>query len=705
MKPKPLFVSLALLALATAAMPVHSQERAQALDAEPKLDKPVTVRWSKTSLYDALTELSKATGVTLAPERSRVDEPIMASASQLPARELLKQIAELNHYSWIRNGGTKDRPSFLLVQTKRGQEEELRELLEGRLELIEALKQELARYRSYTRMAPDDLKKVLDRADSQFGAMMMSAMAGGGGAGANMNQGQAMRSFQDSMSVRTASSPLGGALLELIDGLSIQQWNYLIEAEEPVVFSTSPKSGELRMPDFIAQKMKSSKPQMPFPKSLFASFGPQASEGINKAEQMMQEKWSQATGMEVSISVTLGFTGAPIGMLRATPNPQGVEGELGPLFSLSGLNLMAAPKLFTEPEEDPMVREKRLNADPVLGKKATLKLPELPKAPSPVGGAIAFVNQSGHPLSVVWPAVEEAYGVRLLGDAYSRQSIGRYREAGKEPEALWKVLDRLAAEGKRWVLDGQVIRFRSKTWASDRRSEIPLRLMARWQEMHKRQGSFSLENLAEMATSLRDEQTETLMYAAMELEAKNPLDYMAVGANREILRFYGKLLPQQRKALLAGQPLPVRALFPYQRVMLVGLNRGQNKSPMAFAFGSKRSRTPDELMVAQVTMVKNDLGGGPNTSVQPSPTGGVRVQVNVKVPQEAAPPSPTPAPARPMPSAANSPRPQGAAAPAGGTGVSAPGMGQIAGFYTFQVQFPNGQKDEYRLILNSTPGG
>src|SRR5206468_3607384 len=64
--------------------------------------------------------------------------------------------------------------------------------------------------------------------------------------------------------------------------------------------------------------------------------------------------------------------------LRAAPEPVGAQ-AIGPLFALSGLMVTGAPRLAEEPAEDPAEREKRLTADPLLGKKAALKLPPPPK--------------------------------------------------------------------------------------------------------------------------------------------------------------------------------------------------------------------------------------------------------------------------------------------------------------------------------------
>lgn len=197
-------------------------------------------------------------------------------------------------------------------------------------------------------------------------------------------------------------------------------------------------------------------------------------------------------------------------------------------------------------------------------------------------------------------------GVRLLGDAYNRQAASRYVSPGAGPVALFKVLDKIATAAREWTFDGEMVRFRSKSWANDRRAEIPARYMRRWLAERDKRGGFTLDMVAEMVTLLRDEQVESLMFSAMEEEQSVPTEMVTVSSSRNVLRLWGKLLPSQRSALLAGRQLLVGELFPFQRAMVAGLNRGQNNSQFALAFGAKPMRTPRQLATAVLRVQHSD---------------------------------------------------------------------------------------------------
>jgi hypothetical protein len=179
--------------------------------------------------------------------------------------------------------------------------------------------------------------------------------------------------------------------------------------------------------------------------------------------------------------------------------------------------------------------------------------------------------------------------------------------------------------------------------------------MSRWLAARTRKGGFALEDLAEIAAVLRDEQVESLMYSALEAGTRELGDFIMVTGNRDVLRLYGKLLPAQRQRLLAGEAIPAGALFPYQQALLVRLNGGQKGSMLAMAFGAKPQRTLEQLAQSALTM----------EVVQPPPPA---------APGNGAPPP---------------------AAPAAFGMMGGPGP-----VYTIRVSFPNGQRDEYRIPLS-----
>ncbi|HTE17037.1 MAG TPA: hypothetical protein VK689_01505, partial [Armatimonadota bacterium] len=623
-------------------LPASAQTQKSPFEGDARLDKPVTVRWKKTTLYEALQEVSRATGVRLNPDRALVDEPLMASATRLPARALLEQIGRLLHFTWVRTGGKPEAPVYLLFQDRVARQEEEDAINGAQRAVLQALEAELERYRRIGRLSPEQLDRELEKANAEAEATLAGGLASAGSSPA------AARKLQDAMAVNAVATPTGRAMLEVVDGLTQVQWGQLMR-EQPVTFSTQPTAGEQRLPGSIEERLRGASPGFPFPKSLFKTFGAEVEQALGKAEQGMKEQWGRANGYRVTVQLSLAMGAQPIGMLRVSPEPLGTEG-MAALFAASGLNLVGAPTFFAPPSEDPAEREKRLAADPVLGKKAVLKLPPL----QPQTGILAVLG-SAHRVAEILPEVEAAFGVQLAGDAYNRVAMAVLAPMGDAEVPLYKVLDGLAGVTRTWERDGEVIRFRSRTWAHDRRSEIPARYMTRWLTARTRKGGFALEDLAEIAAMLRDEQVESLMYSALEAGTRELGDFIMVTGNRDVLRLYGKLLPAQRRRLLAGDAIPAGALFPYQQALLVRLNGGQKGSMLAMAFGAKPQRTLEQLAQSALTM----------EVVQPAPPA---------APGDAAPP-----PAAP-----------------GAFGM----MGGPGPVYTIRVSFPNGQKDEYRIPLS-----
>lgn len=581
---------LLLLPILFLAHPASAQTTPRSpFEGDVRLDKRVTVRWKKATLADALKELSRTTGVTLTPDRALVDEPVMASSTDLPARELLEQTAKLFHFTWVRSGGKQGAPSYLLFQDRVARLEEEDAINGAERAVLQALEQQIDKLRKISRMPPGELQREQDRANRELETVFAGGLGNIGGDPATVNK------LQDNMTVFAAGSPVGRVMLNVLDGLTPSQWQQL-KSEQPLVMSSRPGEGETQLPGGVQDGLRGAAPGLPFPKSLFRSFGPQVESGIAEVEKQMQEPWSKAEGFKVTVRLSLNTGGQPVGTLTVAPEPLGAANALGALFGATGLNITAAPAMLAPPDEDPVERAKRLEADPVLGKKAELKLPAIEPRPGLLG---MFGN--AHRVAEILPKVEATYGVRIAGDAYNRLAMSTI-PAPKGEQPLYKVLDDMAGATRRWVRDGDLIRFRSRTWAHDRRAEIPTRYMRRWLAVRERQGGFTLDDVAEIASLLRDEQIDSLLFSALECEAGDITDFVLVAGNRDPLRLYGKLIPAQRKHLVAGGTIPTRALYPYQQAVLLSFGRTKGQSMFAAAFGAKSPRTPATLSTGVLSL-------------------------------------------------------------------------------------------------------
>ncbi len=642
-------LALAVAALLAAAEPSVAQkaQKASAFAGDSRLNRAVTMRWKKATLLQALADVTTATGVRLTPERAIVDEPVMVAATGMPAGQLLQHMSELLDYTWVRNGGTADSPNYLLYQSRTQKETEQAMIDQGKREVLAALNKELEKYRAALRLTPDQLAQRVDAADAKFGELMTSGFK-------DANSPKGMSSAMDSFALRSIVSPTGRVMVELLDRLSPAQWSALSN-EESVVFSPQPSTGEAAFPTGMYDRLKNATPELPIPRSIFKSLGPQAEQGIAQAETMMRERWSQAGALKVTLTLSLSLASSPTGLLRVVPTAvtAGMEGDdpTNSLMSISGLTIIGVPASLTEEAEDEEARERRLAADPLLGRKAKLVLPK----PKPIPGVAISISPFGTGNSIrsadLIQAIETAFGVRVISDAYNKMAL-LSTTVGEGEIPLYKALDALGKGNRTWDVHEGAIRVRSKTWAHDRRAEIPLRWLQRWKARSTAQGGFVLDDLAEMAATLRDDQVDNLMLAGIEVEMTNFADLMGVSGNAGVLRLYGRLLPQQRRALLAGQSIAVRQLFPYQQALLLAMQKGQNRSFMSFATAPKPSRSPAQLASSVLTIERNPP----------------LVQVN-----------------------RNGARGQALRDPAVGSAI-----------YTFRLEFPDGQRDQYSVSVNLT---
>jgi hypothetical protein len=326
----------------------------------------------------------------------------------------------------------------------------------------------------------------------------------------------------------------------------------------------------------------------------------------------------------------------------------GTNESIAPIFAAAGLNLIGSPTLNEEMKEDPAEREKRLAADPILGKKAKLKLPPLKQ--NMEGGVMALLGQSYRTADLLEP-VETAFGVHQVADAYNQKALAMVPPPGEAEIPLYKILDQMAGTSRDWELDGTVVRLKSKTWAFDRRSEIPARHMRRWLDARAQKGAFNLDDLAEIAATLRDEQVENLMYSAMEAGARDFTDFVMITANRDALRFWASLLPLQRKNLAGGRTLPAGSLYPRQQAALAQATRPKGGGMFAAFMGPRGKRSPELLARSVVSLEIPSLEQPPGEQPQP----GANPRLRIGVP---------------------------------------------AALYLLRIAYPDGQKDEFRIPVS-----
>src|SRR5207244_4206733 len=76
---------------------------ANPLDGVKELGKPVSYTETKIPLGELVAKVGADTGVALTASAEVADEPVAVVVKELPARELLEQVADLLDYRWSRH--------------------------------------------------------------------------------------------------------------------------------------------------------------------------------------------------------------------------------------------------------------------------------------------------------------------------------------------------------------------------------------------------------------------------------------------------------------------------------------------------------------------------------------------------------------------------------------------------------------------------
>jgi hypothetical protein len=250
--------------------------------------------------------------------------------------------------------------------------------------------------------------------------------------------------------------------------------------------------------------------------------------------------------------------------------PLGPEGNR----TWSGLvGWSAEAPLPQPPPMDEAERHATERDDPVLQRIVALTL-RRPPAPGsertrPEESASSAWPAGWATLGEVAEALHQATGLEVVADSFTRARLDPRRLADRRP--VVEILDRLAEElAYSWRRDGSVLCLRSRRWYRDRTEEVPERLLRPWRQRVGRAGAATLDDLAALASSLTDAQIRGLHQYWGWYFAQPPIpppgaDAGGFYAACPHLRFWSSLSLLQRRAALAGAPLPVARMSLGQR--------------------------------------------------------------------------------------------------------------------------------------------
>jgi hypothetical protein len=600
------------------------------------LDKPVTLTETKIPLGELVQKLAAETGALLVATRDVADEPVSVVVKDLPARELLEQLADLLEYTWSKRGKAgEERYEIWQDLAAKNREAALRDA--RMLQAEQRLREEVRRYVEIARLpegqfrAMQDEEKAMQR---QFEGMTPAQQL------AFLFSGEGTTLFQKAQRLQTSrrlASPIARTLARLLGGLSPAHWAELRAGRE-LDFSTSPDESQARLPEDAVRSFRSS--PLTVPEYVPPEISPDELAQIRQQNEEQRDRWKNAAGYRVSIrqgrdalntegSLSLHVQVRPTRTTDAAQFDHFGVGDTGLHFSSSdgseAIEPMIAefsPERRAEKESDPLLREKK----------------SLPAPPARQAEPRDFEATRRRQVREFLLALTRAYEVQIIGDSYgssmplSSMNPELY-QAG--PLALWQYLDMACGPTHRWDHQGRVIRVRSRKWFMDRFKEIPERLLRRWKDQLTRQGAFTRDTWAEIA-SLRDAQLRDL--PTQLYSAGLPHELHQAYSQRHMLRLAVTLTAAQQQALRQGQRLPLAAMTPRQREFFMAALREQHSASLA-------ALDPEELAAAGLTLRQR-----PVVRVREQHGGSVHFR-------EESPPPPDTAP-EPPPAAAGSPAPR-----------------------------------------------
>jgi hypothetical protein len=566
-----------------------SPTRRSALADVPELDKPVTYAEEKIALSDLVRKVAADTGVTLTAHQDVADEPVAVYVKEIPARELLEQIADLWDYRWSRRSGVQasGRPDLQATNDPRPvserlnartperrnavfeiwqdlaskqREEALRQGILG--DAVKRIRAELARYVEIAGLPEEQVRALVAAAEEREKARRFAPYQQG-----YMTkppaESEAEAARQRDLAARRLQSPITRVLARLLGRLTPEQWNQ-VSSGGSLVFSSTPLFDEESLPAEMERAFRAARPTLlrpPSPDPDAPTLDPEAVELLRQQERITQERWTAATGFRVPIRLQVGsgIGGAVTLSASVLPLRSGAAGSAGMFFSNeTDLTLVALPRLRWDVTADDLEKERaRAESDPVLGRREVFRPEAKPRR--------AAYGATGTPrwrLFDLMPELARVYGVQFLADAYSANAFQLADQSFNPGSATLNA--QLTRYGGGRVIDrsGTLVRLRSRTWFLDRRQESPLRLVRHWQAICRERGALPIEEYLTMAATLTETQVKALPQLLGETDL--PRDLLQVPPARHVLRLLAVLTPAQQRILWQGTALPVARMTPAQ---------------------------------------------------------------------------------------------------------------------------------------------
>jgi hypothetical protein len=500
---------------------------AEAKVVDARLFRKITLRLKGSSLDEFCEAFEKETGVRVRPSRGVEDEKVTVFVKALPSRDVMRGVARLFGYYWVRSG-SEGAYRYELRQDLKSQlaEEELRNR-----DLDAALLSVDTEMQGYTRDLDLTLDQLQERARQAAGKereRLERLLSGGWG-------------------VAQVYRHLAPKELELLrDG-------------QLLTFSTGNRSAGRRLPDEWGPMLAGTSSTRELdPKSRqVVEVGELSDARIMVDLRLKRSELGQVT-LEGSASAFSPSTGLGGGTLRPV-----VVGKSPSVANPENEKANAA--LRSKP---PFTREVEIRPEPECAHlQRWYPFGTTFGSSTPNEGAMAA--PAPHVSSAeVWEAVHRQSGLPIIADSYTRQYDLSSMTVTRTTlfDALCRVGDRL---GVRWRQDGALILGRSTSYFWDKRKEVPNRLIRRWQASAAREGGLPLDDLLEMAAVSDDTLNATVTAGGMR-QCYGLEEWGVVGGGEErplrtFARFLGLLEELQLQRARSAPGLLLAELTPEQQ--------------------------------------------------------------------------------------------------------------------------------------------
>src|SRR5438309_645030 len=401
------------------------------LEGVKELEKPVTYAETKIPLGELVQKVAQDTGVDLTAAKDVADEPVAVVVKEMPARELLEQLADLLDYRWARHlpHPTPDTrhptPFFEIYQDLAGKQREAA-LRNARFEAIERrFQEEVRRCVDVAALPPAQIQAIVDAEEQR--SRELAKMTPEERGALLRSPGERERQARAAVA-RELSVPIPRALAQLLGRLSPQQWATL-HAESRLVFATQPGPGELPLRDDTAQALRASRPTLFQPGVQIRFPDPAAEERARRHDQEVQQQWAGADGYQVEFRLEAERLQSA-GMVSLWVNAAAARsGDPQPIFAGGTASLRVAigpaPPLQRAGERTPE-QEAALEKDPVVGVKMRLQSKAKPRSVDRLtpGGVDLPPRLPFWQFRDLLPDLARTYDVSIISDAYSNASPG-----------------------------------------------------------------------------------------------------------------------------------------------------------------------------------------------------------------------------------------------------------------------------------------